>query len=138
MQSTFIDCQMITGAGLQHIIRKALPALQKISFHITPQFGMAAHVSLNSLNALHFGGNLQCIDLRGAFGLTSDRVTQFCNTMHRKQLKGKVQPCVTLLLPSPRLEKPEAVFETRDTILLPNLYKLPTSPLDNKLMIEKQ
>ena len=131
---------------MQHIIRTALPALKVISFHLTSQCEVAVLMSVRSLNALHFGPNLQCIDLRGVLGLTSDRVTQLCNTLHRKQRFDKVQPCVTLLLPTV-LENPEEVYETlstgmgvlnnRDTTLLPNLYKLPISPHVNKVVIKK-
>ena len=87
------------------------------------------------LNALHFAGNLKCIDLHGAFGLTSDCVKQFSNTLQCKQGPGEVQPCVTLLLPLPCLEKPEAVFYAHVSILLSYLYQLPTNPLASKLVI---
>ncbi|KAL3134860.1 hypothetical protein ABBQ32_007826 [Trebouxia sp. C0010 RCD-2024] len=120
---------------MQHTIRTAFPALEVKSFHVTPQSDLAIHMSVRSLNALHIGPNLQRIDLRGVCGLTSDRITQFCNTMHRKQRRDKVQPCVTLLLPA-CLEDAEAVFETA-SVLLPNLYKLPISPHINKVGIKK-
>ncbi|KAL3146902.1 hypothetical protein ABBQ38_014874 [Trebouxia sp. C0009 RCD-2024] len=145
-QLTLLDCHLITGPGMQHIIRTAFPALEVISFHVTPQIGVAIHMSVRSLNALHFGPNLQCIDLRGVCGLTSDRVTQFCNTLHGKQRRDKVQLCATLLLPA-CLDEAEAVFETPSAsvgvlhthydILLPNLYKLPISPHINKVVIKK-
>lgn len=89
-------------------------------------------MSLHALNALHFGQNLQCIDLRGVYGLTDELVTQLCNTMRGKQRKGKLQPCVTLLLLSPIMNLQEAVLESIPCdmdhvgVLLPNLYKLPS------------
>ena len=124
-QLALMDCPVVTGDGLQHIIRKALPALQVISFHTSAQSKQVMHMSLRALNALHFGQNLHHIDLRGVSGLTLDRVIKFYYTMHRKQRQYKAQPCVTLLLPSQPLDKPEPVFETVPTILLPNLYQLP-------------
>lgn len=67
---------------------------------------------LHALHALHFGQNVRCIDLRGVYGLTNVILTQLCNTMRSKQRKGKLQPCVRLLLPSPIVNLQEAVLES--------------------------
>ena len=37
---------------------------------------------------------------------------------------------------SPCMEKPEAVVYTRDSILLPNLYQLPTNPFSYQKAID--
>lgn len=132
---TLIECPKISGVGLQHIIRKALPALEVTSFQVTAQYGMAMHLNVCGLNALHFGRNLHTIDLRGVSGLTGARLAKFDYTMHRKQRQDKAQPCVTLLLPWPPVDKPEFVLESNDAMLLPNLFKLPTSPYVNSLSI---
>lgn len=94
-------------------------------------------ISVRALNALHFGRNLHSIDLRGVSGLTGIRLANLDFTMHRKQVQDKMQPYVKLLMPSPPLDKPEAVLETSDAMLLPNLFKLPTwsSPYVNRLDI---
>lgn len=132
---TLIECPKISGVGLQHIIREALPALEVISFQVTAQYGMAMHMNVCGLNALHFGRNLHTIDLRVVSGLTGARLAKFDYTMHRKQRQDKAQPCVTLLLPWPPVDKPEFVLEGSAAMLLPNLFKLPTSPYINSLSI---
>ena len=136
-QLVIIDCPGVTGDGLQHIIRKALPALQDISLHISARNDQAMHMSLRALNALHFGQNLRHIDLRGVSGLTLDRLAKFDYTMQRKQRQKKAQPYVTVLMPRQPLDKPTAVFDSLPTICLPNLFQLP-APCSYKLLITYQ
>lgn len=83
------------------------------------------YMSVHALDALQFGPSLQCIDLRGVSGLTNERVAKLVSKMRGKQGQGKVQPCVTLLLPSVYLDKPDEVVESNMGALLPNLFELP-------------
>ena len=85
-------------------------------------------LSVHALDALHFGQNLHRVDLRGVFGLTNERVAKLVSKIRRKQGQDKVQPCVTLLLPSVHLDKADEVVESSVDALLPNLFKLPISP----------
>lgn len=94
-------------------------------------------MSLRALNALHFGQNLQYIDLRGVSGLTQERITQLEGALRRKQCKNIVQPEVTIRLPSLCLSKAEACLETQNTLRLPNIHRLSPDFSGNKLVIKK-
>ncbi|KAL3146895.1 hypothetical protein ABBQ38_014867 [Trebouxia sp. C0009 RCD-2024] len=135
---TLIGCPKISGVGLQHMIRKALPALEVISFLGIRRQDTQMHLSVHAFDALQFGPNLHSIHLRGVSGLTNERVAKLVSKMQRKQGQGKVQPRVTLLLPSVSLDKPDEVLESCVDALLPNLFKLPNSPHVNTLILNKQ
>ena len=128
-QLTLIDCPGVTGGGLHHIIKRALPALQVMSLHISARKEQAMHMSSGVLNALHFGQKLRHIDLRGVSGLTFGLLDKCADIMHWKQRQKKAQPNVTVLMPVVKtfetIDKPQPVFDTLPTILLPNLYHLP-------------
>ena len=52
-QLALIECHLVTGVGIQHIIRKALPALEVMSTHnITVCLGCACGVELAICSAL--------------------------------------------------------------------------------------
>ena len=136
-QLTFINYPCITGDGLQHIIRQALPGLKSVSFHATTSGHRKLNMSLRALNAFHFGRNLMFIDLRGVYGLTKERVAHLENALHRKQRKNAVQPMVTILLPSPCLGTAEAVLYIKHFPQLPNIQMIETSSGVNKLVVKR-
>ena len=94
-------------------------------------------MSLRALNALHFGQNLQYIDLLRVSGLTRKHMTHLEGALRRKQCKNIVQPEVIIRLPSLCLSKAEACLETLNTLALPNIHKLSHGLTGNKLVIKK-
>lgn len=121
-QLTLVDCPSVSGAGLQHIVRIALPALKAISFHASEGqcSAMTPKLSLHALNALHFGQDLQLIDLRGVSELTYECVAKLQRACERKQRVR--QSRVLLLLPS-CIDQGEAelLLELEDHFILPNI-----------------
>lgn len=78
-------------------------------------------LSVLALKALHLGENLLSIDLRGVTGPTSERVSNLCGYLQRKQRRSKVQPTVILLLPSLGLSVAEPVLRILQQMVVPNL-----------------
>ena len=97
-QLTLVDQVAVSGEGLQHVIRRALPALEAIALHVTHVHGTACCLSELALNALLSGAHLKLIDLRGVTGLTDKRVIELQGALRNKQARGVVQPSVTLVL----------------------------------------
>lgn len=137
-QLTFINCPCITGDGLQHIIRQALPGLKSVSFHATTSGHQKFELSLRALDAFQFGRNLQYIDLRGISGLTKERVAKLEKALHRKQRKNAVQPMITILLPSPCLGTAEPLLKVKHVPQLPNIQMIETRLGVHKLVVKSQ
>lgn len=76
---TLIDCSNIVGKGLQPSVRKALPSLKAVAVQMTPATMLdLLKLSLDALNVLHLGENLQSIDSKGVNESTHEHVSSLC------------------------------------------------------------
>ena len=146
-QLTLVDQVAICGEGLQHVIKKSLPALEAIALHVTHEYRTGCCFSQHVLNALHSGPHLKVIDLRGVAGLTDKHVTELQGALRNKQARGDVQPRITLLLSRFfNLTVPRRIFSAAEPVLqrkvqsmfLPNLFVRPDSCIVNKIVIGEQ
>ena len=147
-QLTLLDQVAISGEGLQHVFRKALPALEAIALHVTQVHGKGCCLKYGlGLNALLSGSHLKLIDLRGTTGLTDRHVTQLKHAIQIKQARGVMQPSVTLVLSvffnltaaHSKFSDAQLVLQrTVQRMFVPNLFAWPGTCIANKTVITEQ
>lgn len=88
-----IDCPNVTALGVRHMLRTALPSLQKIAFLAGSNTCSTEHLQVDQsfLQSLLYGRSLACIDLRGVRGLSLAAVQQFESAVEARQALTRAQ-----------------------------------------------